>query len=167
VKKLVLERFSIALVAALVAWSPFAEAQVLVKKTISLALAKKIAAAAEAKAAKDSLAVVITILDDGGNLVYLERMDNAQLGSIEVATEKAKTAVFFKRPSKAYEDRIVSGETKLLKIPNVMPIEGGIPLIVDGVLVGAVGVSGGTGQQDGSVAQAAVNAFSASLELSK
>jgi uncharacterized protein GlcG (DUF336 family) len=139
----------------------FAEshAQLLTKKTVSLALAKKVAAAAEAEAAQNKLAVVITILDDGGNMVYVERMDGAQLGSIEVAKEKALTAIYFKRPSKAYEDRVTAGETKLLKIPNALPIEGGIPLLVDGVPVGAIGVSGGTPQQDGAAAKAGVDAF--------
>jgi uncharacterized protein GlcG (DUF336 family) len=153
--------------AGLLACSTLVNAQLLTKRTVSLALAKKIAAAAESEAAKNNLTSVIVVLDDGGNLIYLEKMDNTQIGSIEVATEKARTAVYFKRSSKSYEDRVAGGDNKLLKIPNIMPVEGGLPLIVDGVLVGSVGVSGGTSQQDGVVAQAAVNAFNASLEQSK
>jgi uncharacterized protein GlcG (DUF336 family) len=103
--------------------------------------------------------MVVAIVDDGGNLVYLERMDNTQIGSIEVALQKAKTAIFFKRPTKEFEDRIAQGKTDILGVPGVVPIEGGIPIVIDGQYVGAIGVSGGTRQQDGVVAKAAIDAF--------
>ena len=134
-------------------------AQFLEKKSISLALAKKIALTAEAEAIKNNTTSVIAIVDEGGNLVYLERMDGTQIGSIEVAERKAKTALYFKRPTKSYEDRIAGGTNAILSLPNVLPFEGGLPLIVDGQYVGAVGISGGTPAQDGLVAKAAADAL--------
>jgi uncharacterized protein GlcG (DUF336 family) len=133
-----------------------ADAQVATKKAVTLELAKRIAAAAEAEAKKNNWNVVIAVVDDGANLIYLERMDNTQLGSLEVAIQKAHTAISFKRPTKAYEDMVAGGRTAILGVPGVVPIEGGLPLIVDGQFIGAVGVSGGTAQQDGQVAKAAV-----------
>jgi glc operon protein GlcG len=133
-----------------------ADAQVATKKAVTLDLAKRIAAAAEVEAKKNNWNVVIAVVDDGANLIYLERMDNTQLGSLEVAIQKARTAISFKRPTKAYEDMVAGGRTAILAVPGVVPIEGGLPLIVDGQFIGAVGVSGGTAQQDGQVAKAAV-----------
>ena len=104
-------------------------AQYLEKKSVSLELAKKIAAAAEAESIKNKWMDVITIVDEGGNLVYTERMDNAQIGSIEIALKKAKTALYFKRPTKSYEDRIAGGSNAIISLPNVLPFEGGLPLI--------------------------------------
>jgi uncharacterized protein GlcG (DUF336 family) len=86
-------------------------------------------------------------------------MDNAQTGSIEVAMQKARTAIAFKRSTKTFEDRTLAGRTVLLGIPGVIPIEGGLPIIVDGQFVGAIGVSGGSSEQDGIAAQAALDAF--------
>jgi glc operon protein GlcG len=129
-------------------------AQLANKKAMTLELAKKISAAAETEAVKNKLTSVISILDDGGNLIYLERMDNAQLGSIEVATGKARTAVYFKRSTKIYEDQVSGGRNLLLGVPNIVPVEGGLPLLIDGQVIGAIGVSGGTPQQDGLVAKA-------------
>jgi uncharacterized protein GlcG (DUF336 family) len=134
------------------------EAQLATKKSLTLAAAKKLAAAAEAEASKNGWNVVIAILDDGANLLYLQRMDGSQIGSIEVAQEKARTAVRFKRPSKALEDAVTGGRNVVLRLP-VMPIEGGIPLMVDGQLIGAIGVSGVTSQQDGQIATAGVAAM--------
>jgi glc operon protein GlcG len=135
-------------------------AQVIEKKAITLELVKKIAQAAELEALKNNFTMVISVVDDGGNLVYLERMDNSQIGSIEVAIQKARTAIYFKRPTKSYEEKVVGGNNAILKVPNVLPFEGGLPLIVDGQYIGAIGVSGGAPQQDGSVAQAGVNILS-------
>lgn len=131
------------------------------KRTLTLDAAKQIVHAAEQEAKKNGLSMVLALLDDGGNLLYFERMDNVQLGSIDVALEKAKTALYFKRPTKSYQDRVAGGELFLLKIPSVMPVEGGVPFLVDGQVVGSIGVSGGTPQQDGMVAQAALTAFQA------
>lgn len=136
-----------------------ASAQLATKKTLTLSVAKQIAAAAEAEAVKNGWTVVITIVDDGANTMYLQKADNTQIGSIEIAQEKARTAVRMKRPSKALEDAVASGRNVILKIPGVLPVEGGIPLIADGVVVGAIGVSGVTSQQDGIIAAAGVAAF--------
>jgi uncharacterized protein GlcG (DUF336 family) len=134
-------------------------AQEATKPVLTLEVAKQLAVAAENEAAKNNLSMVITILDDGGNLLYFERMNSAQLGSIDVALAKARTALYFKRPTKSYQDRVAGGDMTLLKVPNVIPVEGGLPLIVHDQIIGSVGVSGGTPQQDGMVAQAAITAF--------
>ncbi len=148
-------QFKLLLAAAIFAIAPLQlSAQLLSKSTISLELAKKIAARAESEAAKNKWTMVIAVLDDGGNLIYLERMDGTQLGSIVVAQEKAKTALQFKRPTKAFEDVVTGGRTVILSLPGVVAIEGGLPLVVDGVIVGAIGVSGMKSTEDGVVAQA-------------
>lgn len=128
------------------------------KPVLTLDAAKKLAAAAEEEAVKNKWNIVIAIVDDGGSLVYLQRLDGTQIGSIEVALQKAKTAVHFKRPTKALEDAVTGGRTVVLAL-GAMPIEGGLPLIVDDKLVGAIGVSGVTAQQDGQVAKAGADAL--------
>jgi glc operon protein GlcG len=135
-------------------------AQLRDKKGLTLEVAKKLAAAAEEEAVKNKWPVVIAVVDDGGHLVYFQRIDDTQTGSIEVAIQKAKTAVHFKRPTKALEDAVITGgRTVVLSLPNAMPIEGGLPLMVDDKLVGAIGVSGVTAQQDGQIAKAGVDAL--------
>jgi glc operon protein GlcG len=130
------------------------------KKALTLQIAKQVAAAAEQAAVANHNQMFVLIVDDGGNLMYMERMDGAQLGSFEVARAKARSAVFFKRPTKMFEDAVIkNGYTPILKLPDAMPIEGGIPLIVDGHILGAIGVSGGTPQEDGKAAQAGADAF--------
>src|ERR1700728_3133919 len=126
----------------------FSQAQLADKKALTLQIAKQVAAAAEQQAAANHLHMFVLIVDDGGNLMYLERMDDAQLGSFADALAKARSAVFFKRPTKMFEDAVTQhGYNPILKIPGAMPIEGGIPLLVDGNIVGAIGVSGGTPQE--------------------
>jgi glc operon protein GlcG len=122
------------------------------KKTLTLALAKQIAAAAEAEAAKNNFTMVIVVVDDGGNLIFLEKMDDTQIGSIEVAQAKAHSAIAFKRPTKVFQDAVAGGNSAILKLPGVIATEGGLPLTADGKVIGAIGVSGGTSQQDGTVA---------------
>ena len=135
-------------------------AQLMDKKGLTLEAAKKVAAAAEEEAIKNKWAVVIAIVDEGGSLVYMQRLDETQIGSIEVAIQKAKTAVNFKRPTKALEDAVITGgRTVVLSLPGAMPIEGGMPILVDGKVIGAVGVSGVTAQQDGQIAKAGVDAL--------
>ena len=147
--------FKLLIAAAALAAAPLhLSAQLLTKNTVSLELAKKIAARAESEAVKNKWTMVIVVVDDGGNVIYLERMDGTQLGSIEVAQRKAKTALQFKRPTKAYEDMVAGGRTAVLSIDNVIAIEGGLPLLSDGVVVGAIGVSGMKSNEDGIVAQA-------------
>ena len=126
---------------------------------ISLETAKKVMAAAEAEAVKNNWGMVITILDSGGNLVMAHRMDNAPLASVGISRGKARTAVEFKRPSKALEDGIAGGGAglRLLSLPGVF-VEGGVPIVVDGKIVGAIGASGAASGQDAQVAQAGANA---------
>jgi glc operon protein GlcG len=136
------------------------QAQLADKKALTLQIAKQVAAAAEQAATANHNHMFVLIVDDGGNLMYMERMDDAQLGSFNVALAKARSAVFFKRPTKMFEDAVIkNGYTPILKLPEAMPIEGGIPLLVDGHILGAIGVSGGTPQEDGKAAQAGADAF--------
>lgn len=126
------------------------------KKCLTIAAAKRIAAAAQKECAKNHWTMFIAIIDDGGNLMYLERMDGTQLGSMQVSIEKGRSALLFKRPTKALEDAVAGGRVVVMKLANAIPVEGGLPLIVDGQFVGAIGISGGTSAQDGQVAQAGV-----------
>jgi glc operon protein GlcG len=129
---------------------------------VSLEDAKKAAAAAVAEVAKAGSAPdAIAIVDHGGFLIYFERMDNTQLGSVEIAIEKARSAALFRRPSKVFEDLLAAGGAgmRILALHGAMPIEGGVPIISGGKLVGAIGASGGTAQQDGQVAKAGAEAI--------
>jgi glc operon protein GlcG len=128
-------------------------------KYITLDAAKKMAAAGEAEARKNNWSLAIAILDAGANLIFFQKMDDTQLGSINVAMGKARTAVNFKRPTKAMEDMIAGGRTVFLAVEGVTPLQGGLPIIADGKLIGAVGVSGATSAQDEQVAQVAINAL--------
>ncbi len=136
-----------------------ASAQLGTKKALTLDAAKKIAAAAQVEARKNNWNVVISVVDDGANLVYLEKMDGTQIGSVEIAQMKARTAIKMKRPSKAFEDMIAGGRNAVLKLPDVLGVEGGLPLVVDGQFLGAIGVSGVTSAQDGQIAAAGVKAL--------
>lgn len=128
---------------------------------IGLEAAKKLAAAAEAEAVKLGLQMVIVVLDSAGHTVLLHRMDNAHLGSLYMAEEKAKTSVKFRRSSKDYEDMVAKGgvHLRMLSAEPVLAIEGGLPILQDGKLIGAIGVSGGTAAEDGQVAAAALTAL--------
>ena len=138
-----------------------ASAQFVEKKTLSLAAAKKMAAAAEAEAARNNWTMVISVLDDGGNLLYLERMDGTQLGSIEVSQGKARTALQFKRPSKAFQDLIDKDQAHLITLGHVTAVQGGLPIMAEGKVIGSIGVSGGASPQDEQCAQAGLNALGA------
>lgn len=132
--------------------------QLATKKSLTLEAAKQIAAAAEAEAKKNNWNVVIAIVDDGANLIYLQKMDGTQIGSLAVAQEKAMAAVRFKRTTKVQEDTLVGGRQAVLKLPGYMPVEGGIPLMAGTELIGAIGVSGVLSSQDGIIAAAGVTA---------
>jgi glc operon protein GlcG len=121
---------------------------------ISIALAKQIASAAETEAVANGWPVVIAILDPGANLVLLHKLDHTQLGSVAVAQAKAQTAVKFKRPTKSFEEALASGGLKWLAINDLCPVEGGLPLIQNGEVIGAIGVSGVLSNQDAQVAAA-------------
>ena len=131
------------------------------KTKLSLGLddAKQIAAAAEAEARKNGWNVVIAIVDDGGHLLYLQRMDGTQPASSEVAPAKARAAALFKRPTKALEEIIASGRVAMLNLPGLTPVEGGVPLLYRGEIVGAIGVSGVQSVEDGIVALAGANSL--------
>ena len=144
---------------AVVAMTIPAGAQLATKKSLTLAAAKTIAAAAEVEAKKNNWNVVISIVDDGANLLYLQRMDGTQIGSVDISQMKARTAIRMKRPTKVLEDTVLGGRNTMLKLPDVLPIEGGIPLSIDGVMIGAIGVSGVTSAQDGQIAAAGVKAL--------
>lgn len=134
-------------------------ADLAVRKALTLDVAKQIAAAAEAEAKKNDWNVVICVFDEGGNLIYLQRMDETQIGSVEVAQQKGLSAIKFKRPTKAFEEAVAGGRQAILKLPGAMPVEGGLPITYEGRIIGAIGVSGVTSQQDGQIAQAGVNAL--------
>jgi uncharacterized protein GlcG (DUF336 family) len=123
---------------------------------MSLEAAKKAMAAAEAEAGKNSWPVAIAILDTTGSLVMLHKLENTQSGSVEIAIGKARTSLDFRRPSKALQDVIAGGGAglRLLSARNMLALEGGVPVIVDGKVVGAIGVSGVTSEQDAQVAMA-------------
>jgi len=124
------------------------------KKALTLEAARRIVAAAQQEAKRNDWTMVICVVDDGAHLICLERMDGTQIGSVVVAQEKAATAVRFKRPTKVLEDAVAGGRTVVMKLPGATPVEGGMPIVVDGELIGAIGVSGGTSPQDGQVAAA-------------
>ena len=130
---------------------------------IGLEAAKKAMAAAEAEAVKNNWPMAIVILDSTGHTVMLHKLDNTQYGSIHVAEDKAHTALDFRRPSKVFEDLVAQGGIGLrtLALRGAAPLEGGVPIIVDGKIIGAIGVSGGTSQQDGQVAKIGAEAAAA------
>jgi uncharacterized protein GlcG (DUF336 family) len=130
--------------------------QMVDKKGLSLAEATKIASAAQDEAKKNNWTMAIAIVDDGGHLILLQKMDDTQLGSIRVAQDKAQSSLMFKRPTKAFEDGVAGGRNAILGLTGAMPIEGGLPITYNGKIIGAIGVSGGTAPQDGQVAKAAI-----------
>ena len=123
---------------------------------INLETAKKLSAAAVAEARKNNWTMAVAIVDIAGDLVYFEKMDGTQTASVKVALGKARSAVLFKRPTKVFQDGVAAGGEglRLLGLEGAVPIEGGLPLAIDGKIVGAIGVSGGTSQQDGLTAKA-------------
>jgi uncharacterized protein GlcG (DUF336 family) len=122
--------------------------------SLTLQDAKNIAAAAEEEASRNNWAVVIAIVDEGGHLIHLLRRDNTQFGSIEVAIQKAHAAIAFRRPTKIWDEHVAEGRLRYLGLPGTLPIEGGLPVVVEGHFVGAVGVSGVRSDEDAQIAQA-------------
>ena len=122
--------------------------------------AKKIAAPAIAEARKNQWMMAVAIVDPAGELVYFERMDDTQIGSVDVAISKARSAARFKRPTKAFQDALAAGGEglRILALQGAVPVDGGLPIVVGGRVVGAIGVSGGTSTQDGQVAAAGIAA---------
>lgn len=129
--------------------------------SVDVETARRVATAAIAEAKKNGWTVAASVVDAGGNLVYFERIDGTQIGSIRVAMEKARSSVEYKRPTKAFEDAVAQGQVRYLGLSGAVPLEGGIPLVVDGKIVGAIGVSGATSQQDGQCAKTGADALGA------
>ncbi len=150
--------------ALLLAVAGHAGAQVTEKKVLTLAAAKKIAAAAEAEAKKRGATVVIVIVDDGGHILLLERLDDTQVASVEVGIGKARTAAIFRRPSKVFEDQVREGRVAALALPGATPLQGGVPIYVNGKVVGAIGVSGNTPQEDEDIAKAGAAVTAQAIE---
>ncbi len=128
---------------------------------ISLENAKKAAAAATAEAKKNNWTMALAVVDPDGILVYYEKIDNTQIGSSQVAISKARTSAIFKRPSKWFQDQVSKGGDGLryLGLEGAVPLEGGVPIVMDGKIVGAIGMSGGTSAQDAQCAQVGADAL--------
>jgi glc operon protein GlcG len=128
---------------------------------LSLEDAKMAAAPAIAEARQNGWLMAVAVVDPSGHLVYFEKMDGTQNGSVTVAIAKSRSAALFKRSTKTFQDTLAGGGEglRVLKLENAVPVEGGLPLIVGGKIVGAIGLSGGTSQQDGQCAQAGANAL--------
>ena len=124
------------------------------KPVVTLEQVKRVVAAAEAEAARNNWNVVIAIVDDGGHLMYLQRSERVQIASLEIAQKKARSAAYYRRATKGFADALNDGRSSVLALPNAMPLEGGVPLLIGDVVVGAIGVSGVTAQQDGQIAAA-------------
>jgi uncharacterized protein GlcG (DUF336 family) len=124
---------------------------------ITLEAAKKVAAAAQSEAARNHWLMTVAIVSPSGELIYYEHTDNSQWGSARVAIDKARSAALFKRPTKVYQDQLAQGgpNTRILQIEGVTAVEGGVPLVSDGKVIGAIGVSGDSSSNDGQCANAA------------
>lgn len=139
--------------------SSVSNAQLVEKKALSLAAARKITAAAEDHAKTKNARVVIAVVDDGGNLLVLARLDDTQVASVEVGIGKARTAAIFRRPSREFEEQVKNGRIAALSLPGATALQGGVPITVDGKVIGAIGVSGETPSLDEEIALAGANAI--------
>ena len=133
------------------------------RKVLTLGVAKRIAEAAEAEALRRGSTVVIVVVDEGGYPLVLHRLDDTQVASVEAGIGKGRTAAIFRRPSKVFEDQIREGRVAALALPGATPLQGGIPLLVDGKVVGAIGVSGNTRQEDEDIAKAGAAALAPAI----
>ncbi len=129
------------------------------RAALTLEIAKRISAAAEAEAMKNKWTVAIAVVDEGGHLVHLAKIDETQYGSIDVAIQKAQTSAAFKRPTKVFEDAIAGGRNAIIGLKGALPLEGGLPIIWEGKVIGAVGVSGAKSVEDAQVAKAGTDAL--------
>jgi uncharacterized protein GlcG (DUF336 family)/mannose-6-phosphate isomerase-like protein (cupin superfamily) len=143
------------------------QAQLLEKKVLTLEAAEKVVAAAEAEAKKRNATVVIVVVDDGGYPLVLKRLNDTQVASVDVGIGKARTAAIFRRPSKVFEDQVRDGRVAALALPGATPLQGGVPLVFDGKVVGAIGVSGNTPQEDEDIALAGSKVFAATPSSGK
>jgi len=155
--------FGHALVPALMMVSIATSADLPIKKVLTLDVARKIAAAAEAEAVRRGSTVVIVVVDEGGYPIVLHRLDDTQVASVEVGIGKARTAAIFRRPSKVFEDQIRTGRVAALALPGATPLQGGLPIEYEGKVIGAIGVSGNTPQEDEEIAKAGVDAVASTI----
>jgi uncharacterized protein GlcG (DUF336 family) len=130
------------------------------KEVLNLRAARAIADAAEAEAVRRGSAVVIAVVDDGGALLVLHRLDDTQVASVDVGIAKARTAAIFRRPSKVFEDQVKNGRVAALGLPGAAPLQGGVPIIHRGKVIGAIGVSGNTPQEDEDIAKVGASLLS-------
>lgn len=151
-----MRKFLIASLVALAATPAFAQLPNPYGASINLEQAKKMAALSVAEAAKNNWKMAIAIVDVAGDLVYFEKMDGTQVASVNIAQDKARSSVRFKRPTKAMQDVLAGGGAgiRFLALQGAIPVEGGLPIVMDGKIVGAIGASGGTSDQDGLTAKA-------------
>ena len=140
-----------------------ARAELPSKHVLTLEAARAVVAAAGAEAQKRGATVVIAVVDDGGHVILLERLDDTQVASVEVGIGKARTAAIFRRPSKVFEDQVRDGRVAALALPGATPLQGGVPLVAGGQVVGAIGVSGNTPQEDEEIAKAGAAALAAAF----
>lgn len=157
-----MKRLNAAAMAALLMLPAPARAELPLKPVLTLEAAKMVAGAAEAEALKRGATVVIVVVDDGGHVVLLQRLNDTQVASVDVGIGKARTAAIFRRPSKDFEEQIRAGRVAALALPGATPLQGGIPLVIAGRVVGAIGVSGNTPQEDEDIAKAGAAAFGGS-----
>lgn len=128
-------------------------------KILELKDAESIAEKVLKKAEEENLSVAVSVVDAGGHLILFKKMDGTQIRSIDIAIKKAQTSLFYKRPTKAFQNGIESGNSGLLSLPDILPFEGGVPVEAGGEIIGAVGVSGATPQQDGEIAKSGLDAI--------
>jgi len=136
-----------------------ASAQTIDKKTLSFEAAQRMAAAAEAAARARGVGVVVVVVDDGGHVILLHRLDDTQVASVNVGIGKARTAAIYRRPSRDFEEQIKAGRIAALALADATPLQGGVPIRLNGKVIGAIGVSGDTPQVDEDIAMAGASAF--------
>ena len=139
-------------IVVVVAMARSVQAQLVEKTALTLDGAKKIAAVAEAKAKAEGARVVIAVVDEGGSLLLLQRLDDTQVASVNVGIDKARTAAIYRRPSKVFEDQVKNGRVSALALHGAVALQGGVPILVEGKVIGAIGVSGETPSQDEDIA---------------
>ncbi len=154
-------RFSLLLVVVAAASASLAQMPNPYGPSVTLEVAKKVAAPALAEAVKNHWSIAVAVVDPSGNLVYYEKMDNTQLGSANISVDKARTAARFKRPTKDFQDPLAAGGAgiRILGLEGVTPVEGGFPLVLDGKIVGAIGASGASSAQDAQCAKAGADSL--------
>lgn len=134
------------------------------RQVLTLDVAKSIVSAASAEATRRHATVVIAVVDDGGHLIVLERLDDTQVASVDVGIGKARTAAIFRRPSKVFEDQVREGRVAALALPGATPLQGGLPIVHHGRVIGAIGVSGNTPQEDEAIARAGMEAAARAID---